>query len=67
MKFVLLQSHHVSGFEQLSKGSTSFRQPEEQPSDLGHCNMGTVHNIVHSGYPSTGFPNTEQQGEDGKL
>ena len=51
---------HVLGTEQLSESSTSSKQSEEQPGNLGHCDMGTVHNTVHHGHHSARLPSTHQ-------
>ena len=59
---MLPECHHFVGTKQLPESNTSFEQSEEQPRNLGHCSMGTVHDALHHGYHSARLPSTHQQG-----
>jgi hypothetical protein len=59
---MLPECRHFLGTEQLSESSTSSKQSEEQPRNLGHRGVGAVHDAVHHGYHSARLPSTHQQG-----
>ena len=50
------------GPQQLPESNTSLKQSQEQPRNLGHRGVGTVHDTFHHGYHSARLPSTHQQG-----
>jgi hypothetical protein len=66
-RVLLPKWNHISGFEQLPKSSASFKYSEEQPSNLGLCDMGAFHNVVYHGYSFARLSGIQHQGNNGKL